>query len=60
MPATLPALRITSTLIAQPLCQGTTSQLAETISFVTGHGFSRAANAAKINRALAPEGMHLQ
>jgi hypothetical protein len=50
------------------LCQGTTLvvpkkgqnnwalQAAEKLSFVTGHDFSRAINAANSMRALAPEG----
>jgi hypothetical protein len=45
------------------LCQGTTSQAAEKLipaeigeGSVSGHGFSRAANASKSTRALAPCG----
>jgi hypothetical protein len=38
-------------------CQGTTLQAAKKLNkrgFVTGHDFSRADNASKMNRALAP------
>jgi hypothetical protein len=38
------------------MCQGTTSQVAEKLIALKGHGFSRAVSGVESTRALAPEG----